>query len=267
MLVEPMRLITRITRRARHALTSLSIYGRSSIRRNSDLRVVTGADRSHQRSLAQLLTSVVRHEPGVEVVVWDLGLEPAFRDQLALSFPAVRFETFEFARHPAHFDISIDAGKYAWKPEIMWSEAARGGSMLIWLDAGDLLIDTLRRIRRYASVFGFYSPYSSGTVKDWTHPGMLHCLGADEHLLGRRNLSSGIVAFDIRNRTARELLTRWRACAVDATCIAPDGSSRENHRQDQAALTVLAHQLGLVRDGRHQFLTRRLGVTIHNDID
>lgn len=32
---------------------------------------------------------------------------------------------------------------------------------------------------------------------------------------------------------------------MDKDCIAPEGSNRDNHRQDQAALSVLAHMYGL----------------------
>ena len=40
-------------------------------------------------------------------------------------------------------------------------------------------------------------------------------------------------------------LRGWRECSLDVECIAPSGSHRGNHRQDQAALTVLAWRHGL----------------------
>ena len=40
-------------------------------------------------------------------------------------------------------------------------------------------------------------------------------------------------------------LRGWRECSLDVECIAPSGSHRGNHRQDQAALTVLAWLHGL----------------------
>ena len=42
------------------------------------------------------------------------------------------------------------------------------------------------------------------------------------------------------SETARALLREWRACSLDLECIAPGNSTRRDHRQDQAALTVLA---------------------------
>jgi hypothetical protein len=48
-------------------------------------------------------------------------------------------------------------------------------------------------------------------------------------------------------------LRGWRECSLDVECIAPSGSHRGNHRQDQAALTVLAWLHGL-----HATCTRQI---------
>ena len=37
----------------------------------------------------------------------------------------------------------------------------------------------------------------------------------------------------------------WEACALDEACICPIGSHRGNHRQDQAALTLVLAIFGL----------------------
>ena len=41
------------------------------------------------------------------------------------------------------------------------------------------------------------------------------------------------------SETALALLREWRACSLELECIAPGNSTRRDHRQDQAALTVL----------------------------
>ena len=54
-------------------------------------------------------------------------------------------------------------------------------------------------------------------------------------------------------RCVREMIQAWAACAHDAFCIAPPGSSRANHRQDQSALSILAARFGYAEhiDIRH----------------
>lgn len=42
----------------------------------------------------------------------------------------------------------------------------------------------------------------------------------------------------------KELARPWYECSITRQCIAPDGSSRKNHRQDQAALTVITARNG-----------------------
>jgi hypothetical protein len=40
----------------------------------ADMILVTGADFTHTNSLLQLLASVERHEPGMRVMIYDLGM-------------------------------------------------------------------------------------------------------------------------------------------------------------------------------------------------
>jgi hypothetical protein len=47
--------------------------------------------------------------------------------------------------------------------------------------------------------------------------------------------------------TGLQMLSRWKDCAMHKECIAPEGSDVFNHRQDQAALTVLAHIYSMER--------------------
>ena len=48
----------------------------------------------------------------------------------------------------------------------------------------------------------------------------------------------------------RDVVRPWRQCALVRDCIAPEGSNKTNHRQDQTALSVLV--LSQVRGGERQ---------------
>ena len=76
------------------------------------------------------------------------------------------------------------------------------------------------------------------------------------------NLNAACVAFDPTNPKARQLAEEWARCAMDEYVIAPVGSSRENHRQDQALLTVLAYRNGMVEEP----VERRRGYSLHRHV-
>ena len=54
----------------------------------------------------------------------------------------------------------------------------------------------------------------------------------------------GEVNDSARDAVYRDVVLPWKACAVEKDCIAPAGSSRSNHRQDQAVLSYLVHRSG-----------------------
>ena len=56
------------------------------------------------------------------------------------------------------------------------------------------------------------------------------------------NFAATIIGVDSKVPGAIDKIIKpWYECALVKECIAPEGSSRENHRQDQAALTVIMH--------------------------
>lgn len=228
------------------------------------LRIVTGADSSHLRSLCELLESLAMHEPDADVVVWDLGLSQDQRSEIERRHPDHRLETFDFAAHPPHFDITRNAGEYAWKPVIIDVEVRGSDDLVVWLDAGCIVTAPLRWFRRYIRALGIYSPYSSGTLRMWTHPGTLDALDVPETLLDRLNFAGGVVGIDPHDPAAVALVASWAEYAHDRDCIAPAGSNRRNHRQDQAVLSVLLHQNGLGASGDFRALeVNRLAVEVH----
>lgn len=245
-------------------LALLSCWVRARLMTDSPLTLVTGASSSHFKSLLQLLCSIAEHEPDMPVVAYDLGLHPYERAEVAALFPQYRLPRFDFRRYPAHVDLGRERGQYAWKPIIVWQVLARVAGPVCWMDAGNVLTARLNGIRSALAVRGFYSPVSKGTINDWTHPGMLDYFGVDaQWAAGRRNLSGACIAFHPRNLRALKLAKAWRDGALIKRCIAPRGSSRANHRQDQALLTVLAHRSGFP----DAILREKPGFVIHQDID
>jgi len=220
----------------------LNLRGCAPIKR---LTLVSGSDSSHARSLCNWLRSAARHEPDAEVVVYDLGLQPGEQEAIQQAHSRVEIRTFRFTNYPAHFNLKIATGQYAWKPAIIY-EVAKGRSQPIcWMDAGNLITQPLTRIRQILARTGFYSPRSQGCIRDWTHPKTLAALNFPTERLRRRNLNGACVAFDPENKEVYGLLEAWFQAALRLEVIGPAASDRSNHRQDQAVLSALFHSSSL----------------------
>jgi hypothetical protein len=228
-----------------------------------DLVIVSGADSSHCQSLRQFLTSVRKYEVATKVIVFDLGLKGNERQELLAAFPFIELRVFDYAQYPAYFNLRINRGEYAWKPVIVADVLDEYKCAVCWMDAGNVLTGSLWWLRKIINSSGFYSPKSSGLVQDWTHPKTLEYLGASHELLGKHNLNGACVAANYTFNEVVKLIRDWRACAEVKECIAPEGSSRQNHRQDQAILTVLAHQVGVTK----KIPTAFLGFKTHQDFN
>lgn len=230
------------------------------------LALVAASDASHALSLENLLASIQRHEPAARVVVYDLGMTAAQLGHLKSRFD-YEFRAFEFSKYPAFLDIRIAAGQYAWKPQMIRDVARESREIVCWMDAGNIVTEPLRELRREARCEGYYCPQSQGTISEFTHPAMLAYLDLPAGWKSDfRNLNAACVAFDMRNPRGVSLLEDWARYALIKDCIAPEGSSRANHRQDQALLTVLAYRAGRPRVSRKAAKTL-LGFKIHQDVE
>jgi hypothetical protein len=216
--------------------------------------VVTAASSNHAGALRYMLASLARLRARVEC--YDLGLT---RSEVA-SLPrwdGFLYHKFDYASYPAHMDVAVNAGEYAWKPAIVAEvvERTRASSQpqdVLWADAGSYFdaIDPITR--RIQESDGLWLRRSSGTLAQWTHPGTLAALDASGAAFrDRPNADATLVGFatghrshDVRERVYRDVVVPWRACAMEKACIAPAGSSRRNHRQDQAVLSCLVHKTG-----------------------
>jgi hypothetical protein len=218
------------------------------------VRVVTAASSNHAGALRYLLESLRRL--GARVDCYDLGLTAYERAALP-TWPQFVLHPFNYGTYPAHLNVEVNAGEYAWKPvvvaEVVERVRADGGrEHVLWCDAGTYF-DALDPVEQLIGASrGVWVRRSSGTMRQWTHPAMFRYLNADPETYGDRpnadatliGLATGHAEEAVRERVYHEVVMPWRACALARDCIAPPGSSRRNHRQDQAALSYLVHRAG-----------------------
>ncbi|KAK5828809.1 hypothetical protein F5H01DRAFT_328935 [Linnemannia elongata] len=120
--------------------------------------------------------------------------------------------------------------------------------IVLWLDSGDRIsVPFLRWLPSFLLQNGMWSPQSQDDMETWTHPGLFNYYhdSLDNYDPKESNCNGAAMAFDVRNHTMRDgIMREWVQCARIKDCIAPEGSSRANHRQDQAALTYLVKRMG-----------------------
>jgi len=233
----------------------------------SDFKFVLISDSSHFKSSINLINSIYKFEKKPQIVFYDIGFlseELQFlKDRYKL-----KIVKFEFNNYPSFISIRDSfnkLGSYAWKPVVLWNEYCLDKKNIIYLDAGCLLTKELKLLKFVLRKVGYFSPESSNKVIDWTHEQTLKNLNVDSTLYNKRNISSGLLGFANNNLKVKELLKSWYENSIIEENIAPKGSSRLNHRQDQAILTILTHQ-----KYNHLLLPRThkmFGLLKHQDVD
>ena len=234
---------------------------------NQALNIVTGADTTHAMSLTNLLKSILRYEPNAKVTIWDLGLSVEQVDFISKLSKSFDIRKFDFESHPKFMDIKVDAGHYAWKPIIIEDTMETKEGILIWLDAGNVLTGRLNLLKRVTISKGLFSPYTDGTIEQWTHPKTLSYMECPSKSLGSNNCNGALVSVLLSNENASSVIRKWKEFSLDQNCIAPKGSNRSNHRQDQAVLTILCEINGFNKKGRYRELGPRYNVLTHQDVD
>lgn len=211
-----------------------------------DFTLVTGASKNHFCPMKSFLYHMKDTLEGlnVRIIVYDLGFSKSQRNtflQLQELGYLTELRTFKWSYYPSFWNITLSRGEYAWKPAMIAEVARDYPGKLVWLDSGTLV--EKRYFTRLNSLLnkydGFISPRSPGTMETWTHPGVYDYYGDDHTKYDDViNCNGASVTFDTTK--TQYLIDDWFKCALVKDCIAPPGSSRANHRQDQAILTYLA---------------------------
>lgn len=204
---------------------------------------ITAAEKNYFNQLISLLDSYYKHLNN-NLLVYDIGLEKQQINYLKNSYQNVNLIKFEFNEYPKFISQYFDKklGNYAWKPVIVYEVLNQSKSKVVWLDAGNLITKKIIFLKISLTANGIVVPRSSNTIKEWTHPKTIEYIGLNKKYLNQNNFASGLVGFDYNSEDARNISELWSNFSQIEDCISPTGSSRLNHRQDQAVLTLLLYK-------------------------
>jgi hypothetical protein len=118
---------------------------------------------------------------------------------------------------------------------------------------------------------GIFVMEASSSIGQFTHPETLEKLEITGSLQ-LSQFSAAAIGFSGQNIEAKEILENWFICSSDKSIIAPEGSSRLNHRQDQSILTLIILQNSSINWNIRKQISRNndiafYNVLIHQDVE
>jgi len=202
--------------------------------------IITGASDNHYLTLMNMIDSFIRYNDRHKLIIYNLGLEESKWNHIKEKYNHhdFIFKVFDYSKYPEWFNINIEAGHYAWKPTIIYNTFLEyTDEIIVWMDAGNLIHENLQ----------------------------MNCTNT-----GHENRNGACMGFNTKIDLVKDFITEFYNCAMDKNCIAPDGSSRRNHRQDQAVFTILFYKY--LCDQNKTFYSNdnsnyHLCYSIHNDVE
>jgi hypothetical protein len=236
--------------------------------------IITGASQNHYKSLINMIHSFVKiygNQENANLIVYDLGIEEESWKSLENIFIEIKnisYKKFDFSVYPEYFDIRINAGEYAWKSAIIYEccNDVNNDNIIIWMDSGNLISEKLDRIVNHLNSNFIYSCVSSNDIEKWVHPKTIDYMNLKDKVdVKKRMRNAACIAINYEKDWIKDLVKEWTTLCGIKDCIAPEGSSRINHRQDQSVFTLLYYEY----KNKYNFasIDEYIGYTVHNDCD
>tara|TARA_A100001035_G_C27768772_1_gene495141 strand:+ start:261 stop:1451 length:1191 start_codon:yes stop_codon:yes gene_type:complete len=222
------------------------------------INIITAADKNFFDPLLELLKSTHNYPFVAQTVVYDLGLDKNQSSELLNQFPHIVLKKFDFSKNPSFVskrDEFNKLGSYSWKSSIILSEIKKSSNLILWMDSANLIGPKNRNVIKIIYEKGFYSPYSKGTINDWTHELTLQELKVSEHLQTKRNLTGGLIGINPNNKKIVSFIEAWNKACLNENIISPLGSNRQNHRQDQSLLSIFFYKM---LNKKYYFKTKKI---------
>ena len=252
----------------REGFPSFIRYGsvEPSLNIDKEFAIVTGASDNHASCLVSVLYSSLLTSPYSPLIIVDYGISNSklsillsnvsrlhsIRHSLGSEAP-IYYRKYNFAHFPAWSNINEphSKGGYSWKVITLFDVLTEYKGVVMWTDAGSILGNSEIDVSR-ARVNGFYSFVARHSIGKWTHNATYQCIedmkwaSNVNSVVNKTCCSGGYMIIDYWNRTVMtNVVYPFVKCSLTKRCIAPTGSSRWNHRQDQSALSIFIQSFGI----------------------
>jgi hypothetical protein len=111
------------------------------------------------------------------------------------------------------------------------------GDLVHWFDTKNLY-NNFNRIIKIVMKEGIYVPASNHTIKKWNHPKTLEYMDGFKYC-EKQARAAGVTTVNYNLEWCKNLVGEWKKFSLIKECIIPEGSDRNNHRQDQSVLEIL----------------------------
>ena len=210
---------------------------------NHDMVVVTGASPSYFRSLENLAASLTYWGPQYPLVVYNLGMNEEQLNEVRSwsNLLDLKWPNGVPTSYPEH--VRSNLKNYAWKP-IVINETVHKYRSILWLDAGSTFVGPVEPIEYIIRKHGIFLVQGQDNDMKWmSHPGTYEWLGYNKTTFeGGPHYAGNTQGHLFPSRYVNTVVIPNALCALNESCISPEGSHLKEHRYDQTSLSVLAHQ-------------------------
>ena len=234
--------------------------------------VVSAISSNHYNEEQDMIATAQHFFPNSRIIIYDIGLKQTEIDALK-KYCNVEVRAFPFDKYPPHVK---KLQTYAWKPLIIQA-AAQEADFIFWADSSVRFVknfdDTFSKLDDFP-IKGHQHP--NCRIVHVTHDATLKYLNVTREMLGQVVGIEGGILLIKTNEVAMRVLNLWRSCALEVSCIAPNGSNLYGcdfgkgnfrttsiayigcHRFDQSALNSI-----LIRDYGKEVFTKILNSVVN----
>lgn len=232
------------------------------------LTIVSGANQTFFPCLKQLLDNLNKYSRGIRIVIYDLGLKTEQKIILKKTNSNFNWEELDYSQYPDHVKVSdYHQCSYAFKAVVIFEACQKYGDFLAWFDSSVLFQQDFSELLATLRNNSLYSPRSRRTIGQMTHPGTLLYFNLkskdySKKILRLNERHSGLIGINYNLKWCQDLIREWKDLSLIKDCITPDGSNRDNHRQDQSIWSLLFYKY----QRRHKFkiINHFINFTVHN---